>query len=438
MEPTELKTLVEETHKAFADFKTVNEDRIKALETGHTGHAKEYDAKLEKINKELEAKEAKYTELQKKLEDEAKRFDTMEATFNRMGAGGLGGAALERKNFLSDALFEFAQKNHTDVKERKVAWLNQVVRGSQPMEQKVLTLRDPESGGYLSIPEMANELIKNAVEYTDVMGLCNTSFSGKLTWRAPRRTGIITATREGENATETEDTGTKYAAVSISLPKIRCLVLISEEDLMDTDFDLEGDISEQLRMAFSVKIGTEFYSGAGSPSNQLEGLSFYTGFLTAYDESSYPYGYTATGLTGTDLATMNANVIYDLIKSLMPTYHGGARFVMKASTLFQLRKLVNGVGNYIFAEFTAATPMSIAGFPVTIAQQMPSVSSNVYPIAFGDFKRGYYVRVRTAMTMQRLIEKYIDQGAIGLRCVQWIGGKVVQPEAIRLLKQAAS
>ncbi len=64
---------------------------------------------------------------------------------------------------------------------------------------------------------------------------------------------------------------------------------------------------------------------------------------------------------------------------------------------------------------------------------MPAVAANAKSVAYGDFKRGYWIIDRIQIEIQRLVEKYAEYGQIGFHVRKRVHGQVVNPEAIKIL-----
>ena len=67
---------------------------------------------------------------------------------------------------------------------------------------------------------------------------------------------------------------------------------------------------------------------------------------------------------------------------------------------------------------------------------MPGVSSANKSIAFGDFSY-YWIADRQGRTFKRLNELYATTGQIGFLASQRLDGKLILPEAIKVLQQKA-
>jgi HK97 family phage major capsid protein len=67
---------------------------------------------------------------------------------------------------------------------------------------------------------------------------------------------------------------------------------------------------------------------------------------------------------------------------------------------------------------------------------MPSVAAGNKSIAFGDFSY-YWIADRQGRTFKRLNELYATTGQVGFLASQRLDGKLILPEAIKVLQQKA-
>ena len=144
----------------------------------------------------------------------------------------------------------------------------------------------------------------------------------------------------------------------------------------------------------------------------------------------------AVGVTTAAADKITADEIIDLIYSLKVPYRQNARFYMNDQTVKVIRKLKDGNGQYLWQPAMAeGMPSTLLGFPVE-STQAPTISAEALVIAFGDLDY-YWIADRTDMDIRRLNELYADYGQVGFRGSRRVDGKVVQAEAIKLMKMHA-
>ncbi len=108
--------------------------------------------------------------------------------------------------------------------------------------------------------------------------------------------------------------------------------------------------------------------------------------------------------------------------------NGGAEVGATASAL---RRIKDADGNYIWNHSND----TILGKEVLISEFMPNADTGALPVAFGDFS--YYTIVdRDHTSVKALREKFAINSQIGYLGIEFLDGKLVRPEAIKVLKIA--
>ena len=110
---------------------------------------------------------------------------------------------------------------------------------------------------------------------------------------------------------------------------------------------------------------------------------------------------------------------------------------MNDATVKAIRKLKDGQGQYLWQPaMTANTPDSILNRPVYTSAYVPTIAAGAKSIAFGDF--GYYwIADRQGRSFKRLNELFATTGQVGFMATQRVDGKLILPEAIKVLQQKA-
>lgn len=85
---------------------------------------------------------------------------------------------------------------------------------------------------------------------------------------------------------------------------------------------------------------------------------------------------------------------------------------------------------------TAGTPDTILNRPVYTSAYVPTIEAGAKTIAFGDFKY-YWIADRQGRSFKRLNELFATTGQVGFMATQRVDGKLILPEAIKVLQQKA-
>jgi HK97 family phage major capsid protein len=138
-------------------------------------------------------------------------------------------------------------------------------------------------------------------------------------------------------------------------------------------------------------------------------------------------------------SALTADGLITLVHSIKSDYIRNGTFVFNRSTLSDIRKLKDTAGQYIFQQgmmLSGSMSSTILGHPYVEATDMPDVAANAYPIAFGDFNRGYMIVDRVALAVLRDPFTQATTGNVRYIARRRVGGQVVQAEA--LVKQKVS
>lgn len=104
---------------------------------------------------------------------------------------------------------------------------------------------------------------------------------------------------------------------------------------------------------------------------------------------------------------------------------------MNDRTALALRKLKDADGNYLWNHAND----TILGKQVIISEYMPDIKVGTKPIAFGDFAY-YWIVGRKPVSVRTLLEKFVVYDQIGYLSFEFLDGKPVRKEAIKVIQMA--
>ena len=402
---TEVSNAIGEMSKTFEEFKSTNDERLERLEKGR-GETSELTEKLEKIETDLNKLEdinqeiTKANEVQKGVAD---KVDQLETVLSRPSSG------YDTKS--ADTVLKSFEK-----------WCRKGKDALDGAELKVLTVGNPETGGYLAPPEYVREIIKAVTEMSPIRSIARVRQTTQRSVQVPRRSAQFAAVWVAETATRSETTGLTYALEEIATHEASALVDISHADLEDTVFDMEAELTSEFAEQFAKAEGTAFVSG--NAVGKAEGI------MTNGDVSEVVSGHASTIL---------ADGLVSLVHGLKSEYARNATFVLNRTTLGSVRKLKDTAGQYVFQagmSLQGGLTNTILGHPYIEATDMPSEGSNTYPVAFGDFRRGYMIVDRISMSVLRDPYTQAGSGNVRFNARKRVGGQVILADAI--VKQKCS
>ncbi|AHM55891.1 phage major capsid protein, HK97 family [Peptoclostridium acidaminophilum DSM 3953] len=293
--------------------------------------------------------------------------------------------------------------------------------GLDPVIKNALQIGTDTEGGYLVPDEFERTLIEALDEENIFRKLANVISTASGDRKIPVVASKGTASWIDEEGAipESDDS---FGQVSIGAYKLGTMIKVSEELLNDSVFNLENYIAKEFARRIGNKEEDAFFIGDGSGKP--------TGILAAT-------GGAQIGVTAASATAISIDEVLDLFYSLKSPYRNKAVFVMNDATIKAIRKLKDGQGQYIWQpSLQAGTPDTILNRPVYTSAYAPTIAASAKSIVFGDF--GYYwVADRQGRVFKRLNELYAATGQVGFVATQRVDGKLILPEAIKVLQQKA-
>jgi HK97 family phage major capsid protein len=262
------------------------------------------------------------------------------------------------------------------------------------------------------------ELLRFTGVMRDISRVISTESGAALQVPVVSAHGVATWTAENAAFTVSDET---FGQSTLNAYKAATIMLVSEELLADSAFDLAG------------YIGTEFSQRIGV----LENTAYMVG-----DGSGKPTGVTtqaSAGVTSGAATTISYADVLGLFHSLPVQYRRNAVYVLGDAAVKAIRLITGSVGQPLWQPaLTAGAPDTLLGKPVYIDPDMASasaVTTGIISGLFGDFSY-YWIRDVNGIAFQRLNELYAANGQVGFRAYHRTDGKLMNTAAIKKLTQA--
>lgn len=197
----------------------------------------------------------------------------------------------------------------------------------------------------------------------------------------------------------------------IKFHKLGTLLKYDEAFMADVGLDMENHLIDSIAKSFGAMEDAAYVNGKGDIQP--------VGIL--HD--------TRGAQVGTTTAALTYENVVKLYFSVKPEYRKRGVWIMNDKIAYYLRTLKDEGGNYIWDH----TNDTILGKPVHICNDMPSIGAGNKPIAFGDFSY-YWIIIRDEVTVKVLRELYCDDGQIGYIAREYLDGKLIRPEAIKVIQ----
>ena len=196
--------------------------------------------------------------------------------------------------------------------------------------------------------------------------------------------------------------------------KLVVFLKTDEEFIRDVTFDFEKHLTERFAKNFGRAEDNGFINGTG--------VNMPTGILA--ENGGAEVGATSDALTYDD--------VVKLFFSVKPEYRKHGIWLMNDETALALRTLKDDSGNYIWNHAND----TILGHRVCISEFMPNAESGSKPIAFGDMSY-YWIVGRRPVSIRTLTEQFANVDCIGYLAYEFLDGKLVRPEAIKVMQMTA-
>ena len=395
----EIKQVLEAQAQAWEQFKSANDEKLAAIEKRSS--VSEYDAKLAKINNDLE----RLSESQKAIAAAQTRTETV--------------------------------VEHTSDEHRK-AFQRFIRKGDMVGLDGIKGARvsDDTTGGYLVPAAVVGPIVQRIFDTSPVrqvariQAITGNAIEGAVDY------GQLSVSWLDEVTASSDPTTPSLKKYRIEVNNQRSSPRISPVLLEDAAVDIEAWIGEKIARDFALSENTAFVAGSGVA--QPRGFTTYTTAATA--DSSRTWGQLEHVVTGTSASFgSNANGIdklTDLAYKVKAGYRQNSVWMMSKATLATARQIKTSNGDYVWQPSAqAGTPATLLGYPVVEAEDMPAIAANSLSVVFGDFRAGYMIVDRIGLSVLR--DPYSNNPYVTFHAVRRVGGGVVDFDAIKCLKFSA-
>lgn len=401
--------MLEPTNQEVMEAVTAIRDLTDSLGEKNVSKA-EFKERAEKIDAFLDIQETKNQEYLKESKasadreaEQKERMDTLEKELARRGE------QLNEKDYRQapeyKALEAYAQ--HGDVH------IDAEVKATLRTDADI-------QGGYTVTGEMDNMITKKITEISGIRQVARIRTIGTKSLEMPIRSGILTATYEGE-AESGSESNSEYGSESLLTFRQTVTVPITLDLLMNSSFKMESEIFGDAAEAFAQGEGLNFI--LGDDHKKPQGILTHPDIVAGVRTSS-----TSGDIEADDMILLTG----DLKTGYNPVY------TLSRGTLALLRTKKSTDGVYLWQPgLNGPVANTMNGFSYVLSQDMPAVASNSLSVAFGDFQRGYTIVDRTGVSIIRDELTRKKEGIVEFTINRWNYGKVTLAEAIKVLKTAA-
>jgi HK97 family phage major capsid protein len=432
------KELIEKLQGAFSEFKDANNERIKALEANK--------APDPLVLAKVDAANAKITELKVELDEVRAAAREQETANARIGAtrSDVRDADMQHAqrffsltrgkrvvNVTADDLAEYKAYHEafgTYLRQGQAAFRDADIRDA-------LTTGAAPSGGFWLTPDSSGRIVEYLEDLSSMRRLASVSPIGTDTFEGYYDLDEASSGWVGETDTRSE-TNTPRLDGKYSYPIFEQYAnpKASQKMLDDSETDVETWLAKKVAQKMAKTENSAFVNGDGL--TKPKGFLTYTAGTPARTSvANYrKIRQLTTGVSAGFAATKPGDKLIDLIQSLPSELRKGGAFVMNQLTAAEVRKLVDGQGNYLFIpDFSKNPNGSILNYAIEELNDMPDISAASLSIAFANMKEAYEIKDHTVGT-RVLRDPYTGKPYVSFYTTKRVGGDVVNFQAITLLK----
>jgi HK97 family phage major capsid protein len=335
----------------------------------------------------------------------ADRLDKIEAKVNRPA----GGTASDDDGIETKSLNSFFRGEAVDGIERKTLQIG----GS------------PATGTDLVAPEYLAQVIDKLTQFSPLRSVASVMSVGAQKVYIPRVVSKLAGSWVTEIGSRSSSNPT-FEQVEIDNFEYAVIVPVSRQLLEDSMIDLAGYLAAQIGEQFGKAESTAFMTGDGSGKP--------TGLLHTPSD----FGQTLAKQDGTNIIDKLIALFY----SLPNAYASRGNWLMNRATQGVIRAAAdNATKGTLWSDSLAnGTPATFLGRPVLDTVDMDNLVgtgspvSATYPVAFGDYSSAYQIVDRVGLSILRDDYTGASNGIVNFHARRRVGGKVIQAEAVKLLK----
>ena len=316
------------------------------------------------------------------------------------------------------------------------AFVEGYLRKGREVELKSFAGNVPADGGY-AVPKEIDAVIDATLKsISPIRAVANVVQVGSAGYRKLVTTNGVASGWASEVAARPTTATPTFNEIVPSFGELYANPAATQAMLDDAQFDVEAWLADEIATQFAKAEGTAFVNGDGV--DKPKGFLTYTAVATG--DATRTFGqlqYVPVGAASDFPTTNPQDKLLDLVHALRAPYRQGAVWVMNSATLAKIRKFKTSDGAFVWTPgLVTGQPDTLLGYPVVESEDMPDITANTMPIAFGNFRAGYLIAERSETNILR--DPYSNKPYVNFYATKRIGGAVSNSEAIKLLRIAAS
>lgn len=290
------------------------------------------------------------------------------------------------------------------------------------LETKAMSSSTGGDGGFLVMPDASESIAAVLTSTSSLRDIASVAICEGGAYDMIIDAGEWDSAWGTESGARSETNTGSLKKVTIGLHELYALPRASTrliEDVTREGRDIATFVTERVSAAFARMEAAAFVTGDGM--NKPRGFLDYAKAANA----SWTWGGLGFIASGSASTIPDTDPLVDLVQALPQGYRDNATWVMNSKTAGVLYKLDASLWDGLERFF---------GYPVLVLEDMPDIGANAFPVAFGDFRRGYRVVEKPGLRVTR--DPYTERPHVVFNVTRRVGGSVTDFAAIKLLKVA--
>lgn len=269
-----------------------------------------------------------------------------------------------------------------------------------------------------------SQIVKKAKETSNLLDAVDVVYTGSAHNIPIQGTKIGKFVKVAELGEYAEKNAT-YGKKQLGAYKYGTLAVISDELLEDADYDIEGDILEQMQDGFAETMDEIIVKG--DSEDGIEGLNNFNATITCGG-----------------VKKISENDLLEVYYKLPKAYRKKATWVINDQTAKQLSKITDSNGRPLLYTSHNGNPVDetsfILGRPVIINDNVADVAAATVGkcLFFGDLKKALKVGIRKGFTMKKSTDYKFANDCLCVKANARIDSKTVLDEAIVCMQSKIS
>lgn len=421
-----IKDAIEAQARAFEAFKETNDKRIEAVKSGNEGLAKELNEKLAKIETDLQSATKKKSEWEAELKFFQDRLEELEARAKTPGKTSVERMRDEHKDAFISWMRNKAAMPSDEMKLREIE--------QKLIQSKDITVGSQAGGGY-ALPKVISTMIEQfELKLSPVRRLVKVVQAGTTDYHQLLNLRGTTSGWVGETGSRSASNTPQLRDIVPTFGELYAYPQVSEWSLDDLQFNVENWLAENVADEFAYQEGVAVITGNGTnkPTGMLNTTPVTTADNASPKRAAAAYQY--IDATASPFA-ISGDKLIDTTYALNKAYRVGATWIMNSNTTGSIRKLKDTTNQYLWQpSLQAGQPDMLLGYSIETWEDLDDIGAAKFPVAFGNFNRGYILADRVGMRITR--DNVTNPGYIRFYVRRREGGIVMNNDAIKFIRTA--